>query len=212
MGMSLVGIMAKCSSGSSSALSTTNCTSCWIVLGETPISELLDLSRLEMGQPLTLRLAPTNLVDLVGRAVVEHQQTTQRHDLRVETGEATLVGKFDAVRLGRVLDNLLGNAIKYSPDGGNIMVSVTREEITGGGYALLAVHDEGIGIPADDQPRVFERFQRARNAVGRLSGSGIGLANVRQIVEQHGGTIGLQSREGVGSTFTVRLPLRELSD
>ncbi len=136
-----------------------------------------------MGQPLTLRLAPTNLVDLVGRAVVEHQQTTQRHDLRVETGEATLVGKFDAVRLGRVLDNLLGNAIKYSPDGGNIMVSVTREEITGGGYALLAVHDEGIGIPADDQPRVFERFQRARNAVGRLSGSGIGLANVRQIVE-----------------------------
>ena len=72
---------------------------------------------------------------------------------------------------------------------------------------MLTVQDRGIGIPAADLPRVFERFERGRNAVGRIGGSGIGLAATRQIVEQHGGTIEVESREGRGSTFTVRLPL-----
>jgi signal transduction histidine kinase len=72
---------------------------------------------------------------------------------------------------------------------------------------VLTVLDQGIGIPAADLPRVFERFERARNAVGRIGGSGIGLAASKQIVEEHGGTIAVESREGQGSTFTVRLPL-----
>jgi signal transduction histidine kinase len=69
------------------------------------------------------------------------------------------------------------------------------------------VRDQGIGIPAADLPRVFERFHRAGNVAGRIAGAGIGLAAARQIVEQHGGTISVERREGAGSTFAVRLPL-----
>jgi signal transduction histidine kinase len=110
------------------------------------------------------------------------------------------------VRLERVLENLLSNAIKYSPEGGSITVAIADEEI-GGPWAVLTVRDQGLGIPAADLPRVFERFQRARNVEGRIGGTGIGLASARQIVEQHGGTIAAESAEGTGSTFTVRLPL-----
>ncbi len=75
--------------------------------------------------------------------------------------------------------------------------------------AVLAVQDQGIGIPAADLPHVFERFYRARNVSGRTPGTGLGLAGARQIVEQHGGTIAVESREGAGSTVTIRLPLGE---
>jgi signal transduction histidine kinase len=175
------------------------------------IDELLDQARLDAGQPLRLNLAPTDLVALARRAVAELRQTTERHHIFVETTEAELIGEFDAVRLARVLDNLLGNAIKYSPDGGNVTLSVQREEARGGTAVVLKVQDQGIGIPVDDQPRVFDRFQRAQNVATRFSGTGLGLHNVRRIVEQHRGTITVESREGVGSTFTVRLPLRDAS-
>jgi signal transduction histidine kinase len=111
------------------------------------------------------------------------------------------------VRLDRVLDNLLSNAIKFSPNGGGITVAVAHEDVVGGPWAVVAVRDQGLGIPAADLPRVFERFRRARNVEGRIGGTGIGLASVRQIVEQHGGAITVESVEGAGSTFTVRLPL-----
>jgi signal transduction histidine kinase len=120
-----------------------------------------------------------------------------------------LFGDWDAARLGRVLANLLANAIKYSPQGGPITVDLKREEMDAGAFAVLAVRDQGLGIPAEDLPRIFEPFQRARNVVGRIGGSGLGLASVRQIVEQHGGTIAVTSEGGAGSTFTVRLPLKE---
>ena len=82
-------------------------------------------------------------------------------------------------------------------------MSVARE----GEWAVLAVRDRGIGIPAADLPRIFERYHRAANAAGQFAGTGIGLAGARQIVEQHGGAIAVESAEGAGSTFTVRLPL-----
>jgi signal transduction histidine kinase len=109
----------------------------------------------------------------------------------------------DAIRLARVLDNLLGNAIKYSPKGGEIAVGVTRE----GRWAVLTVADEGMGIPAEDRSLIFEQFHRGRNVAGQMAGTGVGLAFVRRVVEQHGGNISVESQEGVGSTFTVRLPL-----
>jgi signal transduction histidine kinase len=88
-------------------------------------------------------------------------------------------------------------------------VRLAREEDNKGARAVLAVRDEGIGIPAADLPRVFERFYRASNAASQVRGTGLGLAGVRQIVEEHGGTIEVVSTEGRGSTFTVRLPLGE---
>lgn len=167
------------------------------------IDDLLDVARLRLGEPLPLDRVATDLVALTGRAVAAQQAATERHQLATRTPEAELVGEWDAARLERVLGNLLSNAIKYSPNGGEITVSLRLEA----GQAVLTVQDSGIGIPAADLPRVFERFERARNAVGRIGGSGIGLAASKQIVEQHGGTIAVESREGQGSAFTVRLPL-----
>ena len=167
------------------------------------IDDLLDVARLRLGESLPLDRVATDLVALTRRAVAAQQAATDHHQLALRMPEAELVGEWDVARLERVLGNLLSNAIKYSPNGGEIAVSVRAEA----GQAVLTVQDRGIGIPPADQPRVFERFERALNAVGRIGGSGIGLATSKQIIEQHGGTIAVESREGQGSTFTVRLPL-----
>jgi signal transduction histidine kinase len=138
---------------------------------------------------------------------VEHQQTTDRHLLRMETNVPDLIGVWDRVRLGRVLDNLVGNAVKYSPRGGAIEVRVDLEEHAER-WAVLRVSDKGEGIPAGDLPHIFERFRRGRNVEGRIPGTGIGLSGVRTILEQHGGSIGVESAVGHGTTVTVRLPLQ----
>lgn len=171
------------------------------------LDELVDVTRVQVGQHLELRRRPIDIVDLVRRVTAEQQHVAERHRIQVETSLDNLIGTWDAVRLGRVLDNLLSNAIKFSPNGGGITVAIAHEDVVGGPWAVVAVRDQGLGIPAADLPRVFERFRRARNVEGRIGGTGIGLASVRQIVEQHGGTITVESVEGAGSTFTVRLPL-----
>jgi signal transduction histidine kinase len=176
------------------------------------LDELLDLTRVQMGQQLELRKRPTDLIEMAHRLTAEMQEVGERHALRVETELETLTGVWDGVRLGRVLENLLSNAIKYSPNGGDVVVTVTCEDRDGGPLAVLAVMDQGLGVPAADLPRIFRRFQRARNVEGRIGGTGIGLASARQIVEQHGGSIGVASVEGAGSTFTVRLPLYREAD
>ena len=170
------------------------------------LDELLDVARLEADQPLRLDLRSTDLVALAERVTSEYQQTTSMHQLRLKTDLTELEGHWDAPRLDRILGNLLSNAIKYSPNGGEIFVEVQR---TDGPHpeAVLIVRDNGIGIPKGDLPQIFERFYRASNAAGRLPGTGIGLNGVRQIVEQHGGTINVASEEGHGSAFTVRLPI-----
>jgi signal transduction histidine kinase len=106
-----------------------------------------------------------------------------------------------------VFDNLLSNAIKYSPSGGEITVEIERQLEPDAAWAVVRVRDEGLGIPSADQSRIFERFQRGGNVTGHIVGTGIGLAGSRGILRQHGGTIAVESREGEGSTFTVRLPL-----
>jgi len=171
------------------------------------VDELLDSARLQLGQPLELNRRRTDLVALAHRITAEHQSTTERHRLRVEAAATELVGVWDGERLERVLGNLLGNAVKYSPHGGEILISVAREDGLEGVWAVVAVRDEGVGIPAADLPRVFQRFHRGANVVGRIGGTGIGLAGARAIVESHGGMIAVESQEGAGSTFTVRLPL-----
>jgi signal transduction histidine kinase len=106
----------------------------------------------------------------------------------------------------RVVANLLDNAAKYTPDGGPITVRLAREH-GAAPEAVIAVQDQGIGIPGGDLPHIFERFRRGGNAVRHFGGTGLGLASVRAIVEEHGGTVAVESQEGRGSTFTVRLPL-----
>jgi PAS domain S-box-containing protein/excisionase family DNA binding protein len=175
------------------------------------LDELLDRTRMRMGHPLELHRGPTDLVALLARAVAECQQATERHEVALGGESGALVGEWDAVRLGRVFENLLANAVKYSPEGGPIAVTVAREEDAGGGWAVVRVRDRGIGIPAEELPRVMERFRRGSN-VGKIAGSGVGLAGARQIVEQHGGSIGIESAPGEGTTVTVRLPLAPPTD
>jgi signal transduction histidine kinase len=168
------------------------------------LDELVDASRLEAGQTLELRREPIDLIELARTAVGQRQQSTDRHALYVSTTLTELVGVWDAVRLARVLDNLLDNAVKYSPRGGTVEVTIAQED----GLAVLGVADHGEGIPAADLPHIFERYRRGRNVEGRIPGTGIGLAGVQRIVELHDGTISIDSHVGVGTTFTIRLPLK----
>ena len=189
------------------------------------LDELLDVTGLQMQRSLELEHRPTDLVALARQAAAEHQHATERHRIVVEAAVSALVGLWDADRLRRVVDNLLGNALKYSPHGGDVVVTVAREQRAphagdapgagggpGAGWAVLQVRDYGMGIPAADLPHVFERFRRSGSVIGKIAGTGVGLAAARQIVEQHGGTIAVESVEGRGSTFTVRLPLADAAE
>lgn len=174
----------------------------------TMINDLLDLAKLRADQPLELSYERTDLVALLRRAAAEYQHTSSRHRIRIHTSLRELNGMWDASRLERVVANLLSNAIKYSPNGGAVTLRLIRDEREGGAWAVLSVQDEGIGIPETDLPHIFERFSRGRNAGGRIGGSGVGLTSASSIVEQHGGSIAVESAEGHGSTFTVSLPIR----
>ncbi len=171
------------------------------------IDELSDVARLRAGRALELHRERVDLGALVRQLIAAHQQTTERHRLVLIAPPEPVIGVWDATRLERVIDNLLGNAIKYSPAGGTVEVALRQEMHGESAWAIVAVRDHGIGIPVADLPAIFDRFYRGRNVTPRASGTGIGLAGARQIVEQHGGTITVESVEGQGSTFTVRLPL-----
>jgi len=179
---------------------------CAVVMGRL-IEDLLDTARLQSGRLLDLHLERVDLVGLVREATAELQPLAERHRIRLETEQRSLRGNWDAARVRRVVDNLVTNAVKYSPAGGDIVIRVRRERRDGRNWAVLSVEDHGIGIPAGDLPFVFDQFVRASNAPRRVLGGGIGLSSVRQIVEQHGGDVSVQSQVGVGSTFVVRLPL-----
>lgn len=172
------------------------------------IAELQDVALLRSGQPLALTTVPMNLVALVNDTVEIARQLSSGHEIVVEADVPELIGRWDQLRLRRVFDNILGNAVKFSPGGGQVSVVVARHEHPDGPWARIDVRDEGVGIPAADLDRIFERFQRGSNVTGRIRGTGIGLAGARQIVGQHGGSITVSSEEGSGTTVTVSLPLR----
>jgi signal transduction histidine kinase len=167
--------------------------------------ELLDAARLQAGR-LELSCEPTDLVALCRRVATRLQRTASRHTLSFETPLQHLVAQVDPERIEQVLDNLLSNALKYSPEGGPIQVML--RESSEGQMAKLSVADHGIGIPAQQQSRIFGRFERADN--GRaysIGGTGLGLYLSRALVEQQGGRIWFESVEGQGSTFFMLLPL-----
>jgi PAS domain S-box-containing protein len=172
----------------------------------TMINDLLDATRLQMGRSLDLDPQPMDLVSLVSQVVSEYQQTTDRHFIELKSQVPSLAGTWDLQRLERVLANLFSNAIKYSPQGGVITVTLDHETDHTGAWAVVRVGDRGVGIPAQDLALIFQRFHRGSNVTGRISGTGLGLAGARQIIELHGGVILVESEPGAGSTFIVRLP------
>ncbi|HLH71766.1 MAG TPA: HAMP domain-containing sensor histidine kinase, partial [Chloroflexota bacterium] len=169
------------------------------------VDELLDVARLRMGSTLNLHRRPTDLVILTQQVVEQLQPTTPR--IRFESTVASIVGEWDDVRLERVLVNLVSNALKFSPGDSAIFITVGEEVHPEATFGVVSIRDQGVGIPSADLPHIFDPFHRANNVRGQFQGTGLGLASSRQIVEQHGGTIEVESREGHGSVFTVRLPL-----
>src|SRR5579885_888473 len=167
--------------------------------------DLLDVSRLQAGQVL-LQCAPTNLVSLLQRLVARLLKTTSRHRLEVRTEHATLVATLDPRRIEQVLSNLLTNAIKYSPQGGPVIVELAAG--VGAQTVEIRVQDWGMGIPRHQQAQIFGRFVRADNAqAAGIRGTGLGLYLARALVEQHGGQLWFTSMEGEGTTFFLTLPL-----
>jgi two-component system phosphate regulon sensor histidine kinase PhoR len=168
------------------------------------VNELLDLARIEGGTQLDLlddvdvgRLAESSVERL--RLFAERQGVMLGVD--VEPGTPRIRG--DEARLGQVLVNLVHNAVKFSPDGGEVRVAVshTKDEVQ------IGVTDHGIGIAQADRDRVFERFYKADRARVRGGGTGLGLSIARHIVEGHGGRIRVESEEGHGSVFSFTIPL-----
>ena len=170
------------------------------------IGSLLDISRIETGQ---LRLDPTplDLRALVEQIIGEMEPVFERYSFSCDLPLEALIVEGDAVRLEQVLHNLFQNATRYSPAGGTVTIRLRREDQ----IARLSVTDQGIGIPEAALPHIFQRFFRAHTGdTHRISGLGIGLYVVKEIVELHGGTVEVESVEGVGSTFTVCLPLAQV--
>ncbi len=167
------------------------------------LSSVLDVSRLRVGQ-FTVERSPMDLCALTRRAVDNLQSMLETHTMTLSCPDEPVPILGDELRLEQVIQNLLQNAVKYSPGGGAIAIDLRCER----NEAVLSVSDQGVGIPADSLPRLFSRFYRASNINHRrISGMGLGLFIVREIIALHGGTIAVVSEEGRGSTFTIRLPL-----
>ncbi len=170
------------------------------------MEQVLLLGRVEAGK-LACNLRQLDLFSLTDRIIDESRSSTGgkcRVTLHAAQGFEHTQG--DEGLLRHILGNLIGNAIKYSPDEGEVVVDLRRDEQD----AVIEIRDQGIGIPEADHPRLFEAFHRGAN-VGETCGTGLGLAIVKHCVGLHGGDIGFRSAPGAGTTFTVRLPLFPIS-
>jgi PAS domain S-box-containing protein len=169
------------------------------------IDNLLDASRLQAGQ---MHLNKTDVrVDQMAASIVDKFRTqTEQHEFELSFPDDFPYVQADRERLHQVLSNLISNAIKYSPDGGRIVVSGRADQ----DRIYVAVTDQGIGIPVGEQDRVFDRFYRVESALSRRTqGAGLGLYLVKSVVEAHGGFIWISSNPGKGSTFVFTLPRAE---
>ena len=167
------------------------------------ISEMLDLDRIESGR-VKLELAPHDVNALIRDAVDRAAGSTHKHRLVTELDPTLPHINCDGDRVTQVVANLLSNAIKYSPDGGEIKVSSTHD----GSIATFRVQDHGLGMPPDFLTRVFDRYERLEDkSTHKILGTGLGLPICKQIVEMHGGKIGVETDYGKGSTFWFNLPL-----
>lgn len=168
-------------------------------------NDVLALSRVEYGE-LDIADERVDLVDLLKKAIDLH---AAERTIAFESESATAFVRGDAERLTQAFDNLLRNAIKYSPGGEPVEVALRAR----GDRFVVTVTDRGIGIPQDEIPKLFARFSRASNAKrAKIVGTGIGLFIVRMILERHSGTIGITTTLGEGSTFEVSLPSFDASD
>jgi signal transduction histidine kinase len=166
------------------------------------IADLLDVTAVNSGK-LALDLADVDLRAIVADGQERHAADSPIHPIRVSLPDAPVPVRADRARLDQVLDNLVSNAIRYSPVGGDVAL----ELVTSAGEAVVSVADQGVGIAPEQKAGIFQPFRRL-DQTGGVPGLGIGLTVARRIVEAHGGQIEVESERGRGSTFRVRLPRR----
>lgn len=167
------------------------------------IQNLLTASKLQAQREMSLELDEIWLNELTERSVERFRTQTNKHELLLDMPHDFPVILADSTRLLQVIDNLIGNAIKYSPDGGNIEVSGHYND----GSVTIEVSDHGVGLSKEDQERVFDRFYRVDGKLSsKTQGTGLGLYLAKAIIQAHGGTIAVDSHPGQGSTFYFTLP------
>jgi PAS domain S-box-containing protein len=171
------------------------------------INDLLDLSKIEAGR-LELQHEAFHIDSVIEEAISSVRPRATAKSVQIRTAVANSRAVYaDRIRVKQILHNLLTNAIKFTPEGGEVLVKATSR----GGFAEISTSDTGIGISKDQQHAVFDKFYQVRTATGRGSeGTGLGLAITKRLVEQHGGTIQLKSEPGKGSCFTFTIPLERL--
>jgi signal transduction histidine kinase len=168
------------------------------------VLNLLEISRIEMGT--TMKQEELDLHALLSESIAELEDQAQAkgHVLITQFCDERLRVLGDKLLLQQMVRNLLGNAIKYTPKDGHI----TTSTIVNDGHVLVSFQDNGIGIPAEDLPFIFNKFFRSHSdATVDIEGNGLGLAIVKSIAENHGGQVTVESAVGQGSTFTVKLPV-----
>jgi signal transduction histidine kinase len=165
------------------------------------VTQLLDISRLDNGK-LAIQRGPCDLAEIVTQVVQRARSMSRQHEVTIYAPTA-LNGDIDGLRVEQVVTNLVDNAMKYSPQGGSIVVGL-RESPPG--WAELSVRDHGMGIPPERRAQIFERFYQAHD--GERGGLGLGLYISKQIVDLHGGEIEAESPPDGGTRFVVRLPLQ----
>lgn len=166
------------------------------------IDDMLDLARLEAGRGLEIAAEPVDVGELVHEVTGHFAELHRQHDFHVDRLSPLRPVAGDPLRLTQVLRNIIANAVKYSPDGGPITISGDND----GDMVRISVGDRGIGMTAQEQMHLFEKFFRANARPDGPRGTGLGLAICRLIVEGHGGQIWAESEPGVGSTFTFTIP------
>jgi two-component system sensor histidine kinase SenX3 len=166
-------------------------------------AEIIELSRLQSGDPL-ISAARVSVDSVIAQAVERNRVAAEAHRISlVRSGKIRAEVFGDEQLLVTAVDNLVSNAVQYSPDGSRVGIGVTFRD----GVIEIAVTDQGVGIPEDERERVFERFFRVDAARSRnTGGSGLGLSIVKHVVQNHGGDVRVWSQQGRGSTFTIRLP------
>ena len=167
------------------------------------INDLLDLARIESGRGLELRRAANDVVAIAREVLDPYMQRSGNHRYVLDTSDKQILAHCDREKLRQALQNLVSNAVKYSPQGGEILVKLERKEP----FLTCSVSDHGIGMTPDELSRVFEKFYRANAGTTAAEGTGLGMSIVKAVIEQHGGTIRIDSTYGKGTRATFTLPL-----
>lgn len=172
------------------------------------INDLLDVGRIETGRPVIVERGDCDLADLVRKAVDPYRVETRKHAFDLNLPKGPLMAALDPGKIGQVLDNVLSNAVKYSPAGGNIRVDCWGSA----GAVSVSIADEGIGMTPEQMEHMFDKFYRADASNTAVGGLGLGMGIAKGIVEAHGGKIHVESRLGRGTRVTFDVPCRESFD